>query len=58
MVSIATILLSFDTVKTTLYSTEWYRVLRPGGLLLISVPDLKILARLIFIIPLTYCDSQ
>lgn len=25
---------------------EWYRVLRPGGILLISVPDLSVLARM------------
>ncbi len=25
--------------------SEWYRVLRPGGILLISVPDLSVLAR-------------
>lgn len=31
------------TVEDTL--KEWYRVLKPDGILMISVPDLKILAR-------------
>lgn len=32
-----------DKLMTTL--KEWFRVIRPGGLLLVSVPDLAVLAK-------------